>query len=82
MKPCGVFAHTLNNRVSSSLLPCQSWSSADHWPDPEPCTEGIVGTAAALRVTTSERGRIRGTKGNGGGGGDVKPSGFWDGELW
>lgn len=31
-------------------------------PDPEPCTGGIVGTAAALRVTTSERGRMRRTK--------------------
>ncbi|CAB1418872.1 unnamed protein product [Pleuronectes platessa] len=45
-------------------------------PDPEPCTEGRVGTAAALRVTTSQRGRIRGMKEMG----EAKPSGFWEGE--
>ncbi len=31
-------------------------------PDQESCTEGIVGTAAALRVTTTGRGGIRRTK--------------------
>lgn len=50
-------------------VPCVQWAVAmpvmerhRPLPDPESCTEGTVGTATALRVTTSERGGIRGMK--------------------
>lgn len=54
---------------SVCTAPCVQWAVTmpvmelyGPLPEPKSCTEGIVGTAAALRVTATGRGGIRRTK--------------------
>ena len=64
---CQKRASIANRRFST--VPCVQWAVTmpvmklyRPLPDQESCTEGIVGTADALRVTMTREGEVRGMK--------------------